>query len=60
LLNNLQPYRKLFGATHDYATQWWYPFGIDYPNAGERISLLDEGLKVLRLLWSKPEVQINY
>src|SRR5215467_13552816 len=41
------------GATLDYARQWWHPFGIDYPNAGERISFLDEGLKVLRLLWSK-------
>ena len=42
-----------------YATQWWYPFGIDYPNVEERISLLDEGLDLLRLLWSKPEVYFS-
>ena len=52
-------FRTSAGATHNYATQWWYPFGIDYPNTGERISLLDEGLEVLRLLWSKPEVHFS-
>ena len=52
-------FRTGAGATHDYATQWWYPFGMDYPNTGERISLLDEGLEVLRLLWSKPEVHFS-
>jgi alkanesulfonate monooxygenase SsuD/methylene tetrahydromethanopterin reductase-like flavin-dependent oxidoreductase (luciferase family) len=50
---------KSAGATHNYTRQWWYPFGIDYPNAGTRISLLDEGLEVLRLLWSKPEVHFS-
>jgi len=64
LLNNLLHYRKYqtetgAGATLDYARQWWYPFGIDYPNARERISLLDEGLEGLRLLWNKPEVHFN-
>ena len=57
--NGRLEFRTGAGATHDYATQWWYPFGIDYPNTGERISLLDEGLKVLRLLWSKPEVHFS-
>ena len=57
--NGRLEFRTGAGATHDYATQWWYPFGIDYPNIGERISLLDEGLKVLRLLWSKPEVHFS-
>jgi alkanesulfonate monooxygenase SsuD/methylene tetrahydromethanopterin reductase-like flavin-dependent oxidoreductase (luciferase family) len=57
--NGRLEFRTGAGATHDYTTQWWYPFGIDYPNAGERISFLDEGLKVLRLLWSKPEVHFN-
>ena len=37
-------FRTGAGAIHRYATQWWYPFGIDYPNVKERISLLDEGL----------------
>ncbi|MGC2573363.1 MAG: LLM class flavin-dependent oxidoreductase, partial [Candidatus Nitrosopolaris sp.] len=57
--NGRLEFRTGAGATLDYARQWWYPFGIDYPNAGERISLLDEGLEVLRLLWSKPEVNFS-
>jgi alkanesulfonate monooxygenase SsuD/methylene tetrahydromethanopterin reductase-like flavin-dependent oxidoreductase (luciferase family) len=57
--NGRLEFRTGAGATLDYARQWWYPFGIDYPNAGERISLLDEGLKVLRLLWSKPELHFS-
>ncbi len=57
--NGRLEFRTGAGARQDYATQWWYPFGINYPSAGERISLLDEGLKVLRLLWSKPEVHFS-
>src|SRR5215471_4606506 len=57
--NGRLEFRTGAGATLDYARQWWYPFGIDYLNAGERISLLDEGLEVLRLLWSKPEVNFS-
>jgi alkanesulfonate monooxygenase SsuD/methylene tetrahydromethanopterin reductase-like flavin-dependent oxidoreductase (luciferase family) len=49
-------FRTGAGATQDYAVQWWHPFGIDYPNKAERVSLLDEALEVLRLLWSRPEV----
>jgi alkanesulfonate monooxygenase SsuD/methylene tetrahydromethanopterin reductase-like flavin-dependent oxidoreductase (luciferase family) len=57
--NRRLEFRTGAGATLDYATQWWYPFGIDYPNTGERISLLDEGLEVLGLLWSKSEVHFS-
>ena len=57
--NGRLEFRTGAGATHNYATRWWYPFGINYPIAGERISLLDEGLEVLRLLWSKPEVHFS-
>ena len=57
--NGRLEFRTGAGATHDYAVQWWYPFGIDYPNRAERISLLDEGLEVLRSLWSKPKVHFS-
>jgi len=30
----------------------------DYPDTREQISLLDEGVKALKLLWSKPEVRL--
>ena len=46
-------------ATHGYAVQWWYPYGIDYPDRADRVSLLDEGIKVLKLLWSKPNVNFS-
>jgi alkanesulfonate monooxygenase SsuD/methylene tetrahydromethanopterin reductase-like flavin-dependent oxidoreductase (luciferase family) len=52
-------FRTGAGATHDYAVQWWYPYGIDYPNRADRVSLLDEGIKVLKLLWSKPNVNFS-
>ncbi|MGB8938102.1 MAG: GNAT family N-acetyltransferase [Candidatus Nitrosopolaris sp.] len=29
--NGRLEFRTGAGATHDYAVQWWYPFGIDYP-----------------------------
>jgi alkanesulfonate monooxygenase SsuD/methylene tetrahydromethanopterin reductase-like flavin-dependent oxidoreductase (luciferase family) len=59
LSNGRLEFRTGAGAIHSYATNWWYPFGIDYPNVEERISLLDEGLDLLRLLWSKPEVHFS-
>ena len=52
-------FRTGAGATPDYAVQWWYPYGIDYPNRADRVSLLDEGIKVLKLLWSKPNVNFS-
>lgn len=57
--NGRLEFRTGAGAIHNYAVQWWYPFGIDYPSIAERISLLDEGLEVLRSLWSKPEVHFS-
>ncbi len=38
------------GATLKYATQWWYPYGIDYPEKGKRVSILNEGIHVLKML----------
>jgi alkanesulfonate monooxygenase SsuD/methylene tetrahydromethanopterin reductase-like flavin-dependent oxidoreductase (luciferase family) len=52
-------FRTGAGATQNYAVQWWYPYGIDYPTRKERVSLLDEGLEVLKLLWSKPEIHFS-
>jgi alkanesulfonate monooxygenase SsuD/methylene tetrahydromethanopterin reductase-like flavin-dependent oxidoreductase (luciferase family) len=47
------------GATLQYATQWWHPYGIDYPQEKERVSILEEGLQVLRMLWHKSTVHFN-
>ena len=57
--NGRLEFRTGAGATQNYSVQWWYPFGIEYPNRKERVSLLDEGLDVLKLLWSKPEVHFS-
>ena len=38
------------GATLQYATQWWYPYGIDYPEKGKRVSMFNEGIHVLKML----------
>jgi alkanesulfonate monooxygenase SsuD/methylene tetrahydromethanopterin reductase-like flavin-dependent oxidoreductase (luciferase family) len=54
--NGRLEFRTGAGATRNYAVQWWYPYGIEYPDPRDRVSLLDEGLKVLRLLWSKSNV----
>ena len=45
-------FRTGVGATLEWASQWWHPFGIDYPNNSERVLLLEEGMKLLLLLWS--------
>ncbi len=38
------------GATLQYANQWWYPYGIDYPEKGKRVSILNEAIHVLKML----------
>jgi alkanesulfonate monooxygenase SsuD/methylene tetrahydromethanopterin reductase-like flavin-dependent oxidoreductase (luciferase family) len=45
--NGRLEFRTGAGATQNYAVQWWYPYGIEYPNRKERVSLLDEGSKVV-------------
>jgi alkanesulfonate monooxygenase SsuD/methylene tetrahydromethanopterin reductase-like flavin-dependent oxidoreductase (luciferase family) len=57
--NGRLEFRTGAGATQNYAVQWWYPYGIEYPNRKERVSLLDEGIEVLKLLWSKPKVHFS-
>jgi len=52
-------FRTGAGATLQYAAQWWYPYGIDYPRNAERVLMLEEGLQVLQMLWSKASVHFN-
>lgn len=52
--NRRLEFRTGAGATLRWASQWWYPYDIDYPNNGERVALLDEGIQLLSMLWSKP------
>ncbi|HET7390430.1 MAG TPA: hypothetical protein VFJ51_06370 [Nitrososphaeraceae archaeon] len=48
--NGRLDFRTGAGATLQYATQWWYPFGIEFPDASERVLILEEGLQVLQML----------
>lgn len=57
--NGRLEFRTGAGATLQYAAQWWYPYGIDYPKNAERVSMLEEGLQVLQMLWTKPSVVFN-
>jgi len=45
-------FRTGAGATLQYATQWWDPFGISYPKINQRLSILEEGLQILEKFWS--------
>jgi alkanesulfonate monooxygenase SsuD/methylene tetrahydromethanopterin reductase-like flavin-dependent oxidoreductase (luciferase family) len=52
-------FRTGAGATLQYATQWWHPYGIEYPKEKERVLILEEGLQVLQMLWNKSAVHFN-
>ena len=45
-------FRTGSGATMQYATQWWYPFGVSYPKISQRLDILEEGLQILEKFWS--------
>jgi alkanesulfonate monooxygenase SsuD/methylene tetrahydromethanopterin reductase-like flavin-dependent oxidoreductase (luciferase family) len=47
------------GATLQWSSQWWHPYGIDYPNNAERVSILEEGVQILHTLWNKPTVNFD-
>ena len=49
--NGRLEFRTGAGATLQWALQWWYPYGIEYPNNAERVCILDEGILLLHRLW---------
>src|ERR671932_1969827 len=51
--NGRLEFRTGAGATLQWSSQWWHPYGIDYPNNAERVSILEEGIEVLDMLWNK-------
>jgi alkanesulfonate monooxygenase SsuD/methylene tetrahydromethanopterin reductase-like flavin-dependent oxidoreductase (luciferase family) len=40
--NGRLEFRTGAGATPQYASQWWHPYGIDYPKEFVRVSILKE------------------
>jgi alkanesulfonate monooxygenase SsuD/methylene tetrahydromethanopterin reductase-like flavin-dependent oxidoreductase (luciferase family) len=57
--NGRLEFRTGAGATLQYAIQWWHPYGIDYPKEAERVSMLEEGLQVLKMLWNQQDSNMN-
>jgi alkanesulfonate monooxygenase SsuD/methylene tetrahydromethanopterin reductase-like flavin-dependent oxidoreductase (luciferase family) len=53
--NGRLEFRAGAGATLQYAVQWWHPYGIDYPKENERVSMLKEGVQVLKMLWNQQD-----
>jgi alkanesulfonate monooxygenase SsuD/methylene tetrahydromethanopterin reductase-like flavin-dependent oxidoreductase (luciferase family) len=53
--NGRLEFRTGAGATPQYAVQWWHPYGIDYPKEFDRVSMLREGVEVLKALWNQHE-----
>jgi alkanesulfonate monooxygenase SsuD/methylene tetrahydromethanopterin reductase-like flavin-dependent oxidoreductase (luciferase family) len=53
-------FRTGTGATSKYSLAWWHPYGIDYPEEMERVSILEEGLQILQLLWKNDKPQAHY
>src|ERR671935_3320229 len=51
--NGRLEFRTGVGATLQWSLQWWHPYGIDYPNNAQRVSILEEGIQVLDMLWNK-------
>ena len=45
-------FRTGVGAAPAFARSWWEPFGIDYPDYGQRLADLAEALDKLPLLWA--------
>jgi alkanesulfonate monooxygenase SsuD/methylene tetrahydromethanopterin reductase-like flavin-dependent oxidoreductase (luciferase family) len=46
-------FRTGAGATLQWSSQWWHPYGIDYPTTAERASILEECIHVLDILWNR-------
>ena len=47
------------GAALLYATQWWYPYGIDYPETVKSVSMFNEGINALKMLLDDNKTAAN-
>jgi alkanesulfonate monooxygenase SsuD/methylene tetrahydromethanopterin reductase-like flavin-dependent oxidoreductase (luciferase family) len=53
-------FRTGTGSTSKYSLAWWLPYGIEYPEETERVSILEQGLQILQLLWKSDKPQADY
>jgi alkanesulfonate monooxygenase SsuD/methylene tetrahydromethanopterin reductase-like flavin-dependent oxidoreductase (luciferase family) len=58
--NGRLEFRTGAGATLQWSSQWWHPYGIDYPSNAQRVSILEEGIEVLDVLWNKQTTTVIF
>jgi alkanesulfonate monooxygenase SsuD/methylene tetrahydromethanopterin reductase-like flavin-dependent oxidoreductase (luciferase family) len=58
--NGRLEFRTGAGASLQWSSQWWHPYGIEYPNNAERVSILEEGIQILDALWNKQTIPVSF
>jgi alkanesulfonate monooxygenase SsuD/methylene tetrahydromethanopterin reductase-like flavin-dependent oxidoreductase (luciferase family) len=58
--NGRLEFRTGAGAALQWSSQWWHPYGIDYPNNAQRVSVLEEGIRVLDALWNNKQTAVSF
>ena len=58
--NGRLEFRTGVGAIPQWASKWWHPYTIDYPNNTERVTLFEEGIDLLSILWSKSSTTTTF
>lgn len=53
-------FRTGVGATPQWVSNWWHPYVIDYPNNAKRVSLFEEGMELLGMLWSRSSTTTTF
>ena len=53
-------FRTGVGATPQWASNWWHHYVIDYPNNPKRVSLFEEGMELLGMLWSRSSTTTTF
>ncbi len=48
--NGRLEFRTGAGASLQYASPWWNPYGIDYPENRKRVSIFDEGIQGTKIV----------
>lgn len=53
-------FRTGIGAIPQWVSKWWHPYAIDYPNNAGRVSIFEEGMKLLNMFWDKSFSTITF
>jgi alkanesulfonate monooxygenase SsuD/methylene tetrahydromethanopterin reductase-like flavin-dependent oxidoreductase (luciferase family) len=58
--NGRLEFRTGVGAPPQWASNWWHPYAIDYSNNAKRVSLFEEGMELLGMLWSRSSTTTTF